>query len=650
MEQEELARLRLEVEELRKQNTRLEAAIDASPAGIVIADSQGKIQANRAAERILGPLGPTMMGQEGFHAYYPDGSDYPLAELPLSRALLKGETVAGELVLLKRHGEYRWTAGHAAPIHDEEGNRTAAVVVISDVTEAKRVEREAERFRLIAECSPDFVGMATPDGKTLYVNPGGLALCGYPPDADLRGKPIKSYHPDEAARRVLEEGVPTVMRTGIWQGESALIAKDGEEIPVSQVLMAHRDDQGEVAYLSTVMRDLRELRRLEAQLLHSQKLEAIGRLAGGIAHDFNNMLFVINNYVSMSIEALPEAHPCRRDLTLVLEAAERATTLCTQLLGFARKQIVSPEVVCLNDLLRNFERFIRRIIGESIELTTKLEAGLWNVRIDPAQFDRIVTNLTVNARDAQPGGGKLTLETRNALLDETYVASHPEVKPGKYVMLAVSDQGRGMTREVLERLFEPFFSTKALGEGTGLGLATVHGAVKQNGGHIYVYSEVGRGTTFKVYLPCVDEEVRHEPPSAPVSVRATETALVVEDEDLVRELTVRVLETAGFRVLESASPDEALEIARAYDGPIHLLVSDVVMPKMSGPQLAARILESRRSMRVLFVSGYTDSTIIDHGILAEGVEFLAKPFGRDQLLTRVREVLDGRVHSDHRLR
>ncbi len=638
---EELSAVRAELDRLRQRDALLSAAIEASPAGILIAGvtSMRVEVSNSAAARIFGDDDLKLTSKKAWRAFHPDGSPHTMETLPLSRAMRQGETTDGELVILERaDGSRLWTEAHAAPIRDVDGNIVAGCVVVTDVTQRTEAERMAERFRLIVEATPDFVGMVNPEGETVYVNPGGIALCGYPPGTDLRGKPIAFYHSPAVAQRVLDEGLPAALEHGSWLSETTVLTRSGEEIPVSQVLMTHRDREGRLIYLSTVLRDLREIRKLEAQLLHSQKLEALGRLAGGIAHDFNNMLFVINNYVAMVMEGLPDERS-REDLKLALDAAERATTLCSQLLGFARKQVISPRVVCVNELLREFERFIRQVIGENIELRVTLAPDLWNVRIDPAQFDQIVTNLSVNARDAQPDGGMLIIETENAVLDEAYVTSLPDVRAGRYVLIAISDRGMGMSPSVMEHAFEPFFSTKPVGKGTGLGLATVHGAVKQNGGHVGVYSEIDRGTTIKVYLPAVDEAAPVVDSSPPVEVSARETVLVVEDEPLVRDLTVRLLASAGFTVLQAPSGEQALLVASEFDGDIHLLVSDVVMPKMSGPALADELVRTRPTMKVLFVSGYTDQAIVHHGVLAQGVEFLAKPFGRDKLLGRVRKIL-----------
>jgi PAS domain S-box-containing protein len=622
----------------------LNAAIEASPAGVLVLSADGKVElANAAARRMFPNDSAEHDAPKTWRTYHLDGSECPMHELPLVRALREGKTISGDTLLLEHaDGRQVWTEGHAAPVIDERGNIVAASGVVIDVTPRHLAEQLAERFQLMAEASPDFIGIATPEGVTVYVNPGGLALCGLSPDADVRGNPIAVYHPHAVAERVLRDGVPAALRDGLWTSETALLTRDGEEIPVSQVLMAHRNRAGKVIYLSTVMRDLRKIRRLEAQLFHSQKLEALGRLAGGIAHDFNNMLFVIHNCVELTLETLPPEHPGRTDLQLSLDATARATTLCSQLLGFARKQVVSPRVVRVNDLLLELRSFIAQVLGEHVTLTTSLAQDLWNVRIDPAQFEQIVTNLCINARDAQPRGGAIIIETQNIFLDEAYVAELPDVQAGRYVMIAVSDQGQGMPPEVLERAFEPFFTTKDPAKGTGLGLATVHGAVKQNGGHITAYSELGRGTTIKVFLPATDDAtIRLESSSRATEARATETVLVVEDEAMVRGLTVRLLESAGYRVLEAASARRALDLARDFEGPIHLLVSDVIMPNMSGADLAEELSRSRPDTKVLFVSGYTDQAVARHGVLAEGVEFLSKPFGRETLLDRVHKILHG---------
>jgi len=385
---------------------------------------------------------------------------------------------------------------------------------------------------------------------------------------------------------------------------------------------------------------LAALGKSQEQLFLSQRLEAVGQLAGGVAHDFNNLLTVIGGYCDMMLEALDPVDANRQKVEEIQKAASRASSLTRQLLAFSRKQVLQPVVLNLNSVVADIEKMLTRVIGEDIEFRTNLQSDLGNVKADPGQIEQVIMNLAVNARDAMPAGGKTTIETANTYLDETYAQHHVAVIPGPFVMLAVSDTGVGMDEETKEHIFEPFFTTKALGKGTGLGLSTVYGIVKQSGGNIWVYSEIGKGSTFKVYLPRVDEMAKaykQMPPST--SPGGTETILLVEDAEMVRKLTLEVLCTIGYRVLEAASGSEALQISESTEEPIDLLLTDVVMPEMSGKELANHLLSLRPEMKVLFMSGYTDDTIVYHGLLDKGLNFIEKPFAPDALARTVREVL-----------
>jgi signal transduction histidine kinase len=388
---------------------------------------------------------------------------------------------------------------------------------------------------------------------------------------------------------------------------------------------------------------LLESERAQAeQLRQSQKLESVGQLAGGIAHDFNNLLTVITGYIDLSLRRLKPDDPLSRNLDEVKKAAERAASLTQQLLAFSRKQVLEPKVIDLNDVVTDTDKLLRRLIGEDIHLVTMRDPGLWRVKADPGQLSQVIVNLAVNARDAMPRGGKLTIETRNVYLDEAYAGRHMAVRPGAYVMLAVTDTGTGMDAETQKHIFEPFYTTKEIGKGTGLGLSMVYGVVKQSGGNIWVYSEQGQGTTFKIYLPRVEEGVVEAQAAAtlPELARGTETILLVEDEDMVRRLLRDILEMEGYTVLVAHDGDEALRACERHEGPIHLLLTDVVMPGMSGRQLVERLTEHCADVKVLYMSGYTDDAIVHHGVLDAGTNFLQKPFTPDAVVRKVREVLD----------
>lgn len=387
-----------------------------------------------------------------------------------------------------------------------------------------------------------------------------------------------------------------------------------------------------------------QLRKAEEQLRQAQKMEAIGRLAGSVAHDFNNLLSVILSYSSLVLAELKAVDPLRADLESIKKAGEKAADLTNQLLAFSRQQVLAPRVLDLNEVVLGSERMLRRLLGEDIELIIHYGRNISQVMADPGQIDQVVMNLAINARDAMPDGGKLTIETRDVVLDESYTTEHFEAGVGAHVMLAVSDTGVGMDKQTQTRIFEPFFTTKELGKGTGLGLSTVFGIVKQSGGNIWVYSEPGGGTTFKVYLPVVEgvQPEATEPAGAqePVTLTGSETILLVEDQDEVRRVAHAILRKFGYHVIEARNAGEALLSCERHPRTIHLLLTDVVMPQMSGRELAARLMQIRPEMRVLYMSGYTDNAIVHHGILDSGISYLQKPIVPEMLARRVREVLD----------
>jgi signal transduction histidine kinase/ActR/RegA family two-component response regulator len=383
------------------------------------------------------------------------------------------------------------------------------------------------------------------------------------------------------------------------------------------------------------------LRKAEAQLRHAQKMEAVGRLAGSIAHDFNNLLSVVISHSDLLLEDLKPVDPIRPDIESIRQAGERAATLTRQLLAFSRQQVLSPRIVDLNQAVQETEKMLRRLLGEDIQLVTRLDRGLFRVKVDPGQIDQVIMNLAINARDAMPRGGKLTIETQNVRLDQAYVAEHLGVTPGPYVMLAVSDTGVGMNQETQARIFEPFFTTKDVGKGTGLGLSTVFGIVNQSGGAVWVYSEPEKGATFKIYLPKADEtEVEAAETVAPATLHGIETILLVEDQDEVRQVARQALRRYGYHVIEAANAGEALLACEQHPRAIHLLLTDVVMPMMSGREIAERLLKIRPELKVLFMSGYTENAIVHHGILDSGIAYLQKPIVPETLARRVREVLD----------
>jgi two-component system, cell cycle sensor histidine kinase and response regulator CckA len=403
---------------------------------------------------------------------------------------------------------------------------------------------------------------------------------------------------------------------------------------------AVRDAKGAVVGYEKIVEDVTERRALEEQLRQSQKMEAVGRLAGGVAHDFNNLLTVIKGYSELLLDELKESESQREEVEEIRKAADRAAMLTRQLLAFSRQQVLAPKVLDMNSIVSEMDKLLRRLLGEDIGLFTSLEPALGRVKADPGQIEQVIMNLAVNARDAMPRGGKLTIETANAELDETYAHEHVGAKAGSFVMLAVSDNGQGMTEQVRERVFEPFFTTKEMGKGTGLGLSTVYGIVKQSDGYVWVYSEPGVGTSFKVYLPRVDApiEAAAKKPTT-TELNGTETVLLVEDEDGVRALVRQVLQKRGYTVLEARSGKDALLECERQQGKIDLLLTDVVLEQMSGRELAEKLSPLRPEMKVLYISGYTDDAIVHHGVLTAGKAFLQKPFTTEALARKIRSVL-----------
>ena len=529
---------------------------------------------------------------------------------------------------------------------DENDVRNAMTLAYSLATAIENA-RLYERMQQLAIFNQSIVqsmaeGIAVEDaeGYFTFVNPAAEAMLGYEP-GELIGQHWTAIIPPD--QQPIVHAADERRRHGVSDRyELELVRKDGSRLPVL-VSGSPRFENGRFTGTLAVFADISELKRLESQLIQSQKMEALGRLAGGVAHDFNNLLTAIIGYSEFLLQELNPYDPRRGDVEEIKKAANRAAALTRQLLAFSRKQMLQPQVLNLNTTVSNLEKMLRRLIGEDIELVTVLDPHLGRVKADPGQIEQVIMNLAVNTRDAMPQGGKLTIETRDVLLDEDYARQYADVQPGSYVMLTMSDTGTGMDEETLSHLFEPFFTTKDVGQGTGLGLATVHGIVKQSGGHITVYSEPGLGTTFKIYLPQTEEAstTTSLPLTRPAALQGQETILLVEDADMVRDLARRTLTFRGYTVLEAHDGEEALRLSTQHEGPIHLLVTDVVMPGgISGRQLAERLMATRPEMRVLYMSGYADDAIVRHGLLEPGMAFLQKPFAPDILALKVREVLD----------
>ena len=526
-------------------------------------------------------------------------------------------------------------------IKNSNGKPTGFRGIARDITERKRAEEE---YRTILRTAMDGFWITDIQGRFLDVNDAYCQLMGY-----SRDELLNMRIPDvEAAERPEETGrhIQRIMETGGDRFESRHKRKDGRIIDI-EISVTYTKVGKERLFV--FLRDISERKRmeqerlnLEEQLRQSQKMEAIGRLAGGIAHDFNNLLTVIKGYSQLSLMEVKEGDPLRENIEEIEKGSQRAADLTRQLLAFGRRQVMNAQVLDLNTLLKDLDKMLCRLIGEDVELLTLLAEDLGKVKVDPGQMEQAIMNLAVNARDAMPSGGRFIIETSNVVLDDAYARAHVGVTAGRYVMISLSDTGVGMTQEIKERVFEPFFTTKEKGKGTGLGLSTVYGIVKQSGGNIWVYSEPALGTTFKIYLPMADEpieEVREKVTEKKLS-RGGETILVVEDEEAVRRLSVQILKGQGYEVLEASCGGDALVLSEEHKKPIHMILTDVVMPGMSGPELAKQLKRLRPKMKVLYMSGYTDNAIVHHGVLDKGTNYVQKPFTVGGLRKRVREVLD----------
>jgi PAS domain S-box-containing protein len=543
-----------------------------------------------------------------------------------------------EFRLIQPNGNVRWVLAHAVPIRDEHGDVYRIGGVVLDITESREaqmaLEEIAERLQKLTETSFDAIDISQ-DGIVQEANRGYLTMFGYERMEEVIGRPVTDFVSDVSRDEVKMRLTNNIEGTYELEGRR----KDGKKLLLEATARTHVIRGRPVRI--TALRDMTERRALEDQFRQAQKMEAVGRLAGGVAHDFNNLLTVILSYTDMMIEGVSPKDPRAEDLSEIRKAAVAAASLTRQLLAFSRQQVIEPRLVNLNDVVQSSEKMLRRLIGEDIEVQTTLSPAPLTVMIDPGQLEQVMMNLAVNARDAMPTGGKLTLETADVTLDAEYARDHWPVTPGHFAMLAMSDIGSGMDELTRSRMFEPFFTTKGAGQGTGLGLATVYGIVKQSNGFIYVYSEPGKGTSFKIYFPLLDQAPDQyvTRPDSEATPSGTETILLAEDATAVRVAARQILERFGYTVLEAANGTDALNTAQ-NGAAIDLLLTDVVMPEMSGRELVERFAKLRPNTKVLFMSGYTDDAIVRHGVLRPGTAYLQKPFSPDKLGRKVREVLD----------
>ncbi|HUL38272.1 MAG TPA: PAS domain S-box protein [Thermodesulfobacteriota bacterium] len=643
------AELRQVQELLEKERETFFPILHKAPYGIALIDSDGKfIYINPAFINITGyTLEDIFAGRDWFHK----ASPFPEYRQEIMSSLKRDVIQKGVeriFSVVCKNGEMKEIEFKPTLLDDGR-----IVVILSDITDHKRAEgalRESEeKYRTILENVEDGYFEVDIAGNLTFFNDSLCRMLGYSRD-EMIGMNNRKYTDQENATK-LYQAFNRVYRTGEptkgfgWE----VVAKDGMKLFGEVSVSLIKDSKGKPTGFRGIARDITERKRaeeekaaLQEELRQSQKMEAIGSLAGGIAHDFNNLLTVISGNCQLSLLELKEGDPLKGNIEEIKAATDRAASLTRQLLAFSRRQVLDMKVLNLNTIIRDLEKMLRRVIGEDVGLVTSLANDLGTVKTDSGWIEQVIMNLAVNARDAMPSGGKLIIETNNAELEDPYARSHVAMKPGRYVKLCVSDTGLGMAPEVREHLFEPFFTTKKKGKGTGLGLSTVYGIVKQSGGNIWVYSEPGLGTTFNIYLPRVDESLedirkkvtREELPGG------GETILVVEDEEDVRRLAVRILKRQGYIVLEASCGNDALVLSKERKGPIDMVLTDVVMPGMSGPQLADQLTRLHPKMQVLYMSGYTDNAGFHHGVLKQGVNYIQKPFTIDGLMKKMREVLD----------
>ena len=538
-------------------------------------------------------------------------------------------------------GRRLWLRTSKVPLRNARDEIVGVLGTYEDITVRKQADETLRKLSVAVEQSPASVVITDYEGAIEYVNPKFTALTGYSP-AEVLGQNPRILKSGETSQEEYQKLWDTIKAGRVWRGEFHNKKKDGTLYWERALISPIRDDAGNITHFIALKEDITVQKILEDQLRQALKMESVGRLAGGVAHDFNNMLQAILGYADLALDSLALDHPARESIVEVQKAARRSADLTRQLLAFSRRQAIRPVVLDLNNVIAGTLKMLRRIIGEHITLIWKPGMDLWTVNMDPAQVDEVLVNLSANARDAITGVGNLTIETDNVTLDETYCEIHAGCTPGDYVLLAVIDDGSGMDKEALNRIFEPFFTTKETGKGTGLGLAMVYGIVKQNRGFINAYSEPGKGTSFKIYLPRAHGGPVPEPPviADDRPLDGTETVLLVEDEEAILGFGKAILTRHGYTVLTAKTPGETLALARRHEGPIDLLITDVVMPEMNGKELKDRLAQMLPDLKVLYTSGYTANVIAHHGIIDESIDFLAKPFSPKALAKIVREILD----------
>ena len=611
---------------------------------IAVVDMNGKRLFNSLSyQRVLGYSPEELQASSAFEQIHPDDRERVKRAAEEARQTGIGKTL--QYRLQHKNGSWLVLESTSSVICNAKGEPEKLVIVNRDTTERKRAEEALQRseadFRSLVEDAPYGIYRASVTGRLLQVNPALRRMLGYEREQDLLRKDLATdvfLHKAEYQR--LTEHLTRTEEVKDIEMEW----KKQDEAPIIVRCSGRRmnDEQGNPACFEVFAEDVSEKRVLEKQLRMAQKMEAIGRLSGGIAHDFNNLLGVIIGYSRVLKKSLGPEHELSEHAVEIEKAGERAAAMTKQLLAFSRQQVLTPEVLNLNTLVTDMEKMLPRLLGEDIEVSLSLDSALGSVKADQSQIHQVIMNLAVNARDAMPNGGKLKIQTANAHLDPSYTRTHPGSRVGDYVCFSVTDTGTGMDPAILAHIFEPFFTTKERGKGTGLGLATVYGIVKQSNGYIWVDSTPGEGASFQIYLPLHAGQATEDPKSSGgEKLQGSEKILLVEDSEPLKKLAQKFLEAAGFHVLSAASGEEALEVAAHYGGTFDLLLTDVVMPGMNGRVLAEQLLPRQPGMRVLYMSGYTDSFIAGHGVLEQGTHLLHKPFTDEVLIRKVREVLDG---------
>ncbi|HEU5219313.1 MAG TPA: PAS domain S-box protein, partial [Gemmatimonadales bacterium] len=614
---------------------------------IVDADFRETLYVNPAYEKLWGMPRSTIYEQPMSFLAPIHEEDRPRLLANIARVRAGEDPGSLEFRILPRDGrEMRWVLSHAVPVCNDQGEVYRIAGFALDITDRRRAQEalltNERRLRALFETVSMIVLVLDADGNIEYLNPFALTLTGYSLTEVLGRSWFELFLPESIRSQTYGVFHDLMDHNRHIHNKNVIATRTGELRNIAWHNTVLRDEQGRSSGTLSVGEDVTEYARLEEQYLQAQKMEAVGRLAGGVAHDFNNLLTIIMSYGELLWDGLPDADPRHEDVAAILKAAGAAAGLTRQLLAFSRQQVIHPRPVKLEDVVAESGRLLARVIGEDIELHFTLGTDPSTVLIDPGQLEQVIMNLVVNARDAMPGGGRLTIETSVTDLDEDYARTHWPAIAGRYAVLAVSDTGVGMTEEVRARIFEPFFTTKEAGKGTGLGLSTVYGIIKQSAGSIWVYSEPGRGTTFKIHLPLVNQAsspLIHHPVPGEIP-RGVETILLVEDSAAVRAVARRILERFGYTVLEALSGQSALDLASKRAGSIDLLLTDVVMPEMSGRELTDRFKDIRPATRILYMSGYTDDAVVRHGILDTGVAYLQKPFTPEEMARKVRQVLD----------